>query len=59
MLLQKNSISCQSFNGYLLTEPWNIQNKSGSFFKVFTPFWKTNYELLKNNQLDLGSKKKT
>ena len=56
--LQKNSISCQSFNGYLLTEPWNIQNKSGSFFKVFTPFWKTNYELLKNTQLDLGSKKK-
>lgn len=56
--LQKKSISCQSFNGYLLTEPWKIQNKSGSFFKVFTPFWKTNYELLKNNQLDLGSKKK-
>ena len=56
--LLKNSISCQSFNGYLLTEPWNIQNKSGSFFKVFTPFWKTNFELLKNAKLDLGSKKK-
>ena len=25
---------------------------------MFTPFWKTNYELLQNTQLDLGSKKK-
>ena len=56
--LLKKSISCQSFNGYLLTEPWNIQNKSGSFFKVFTPFWKANYELLKNTRLVSSSKKK-
>lgn len=25
---------------FLLFEPWNIQNKSGSSFKVFTPFWR-------------------
>ena len=56
--LLKKTISCQSFNGYLLTEPWNIQNKSGSFFKVFTPFWKTNNELLKNTKLKLSPNKK-
>ena len=38
--LQKKSISCQSFNGYLLTEPWNIQNKSGSFLKFLLHFGK-------------------
>ena len=46
-----NSIISNTFNGYLLTEPWNIQNKSGSFFKVFTPFWRTNFELLKEKKL--------
>ena len=44
--LIKKSIDCSSFNGYLLSEPWEIKNKSGSFFKVFTPFWKTNFETL-------------
>ena len=45
--LIKKSIDCNSFNGYLLSEPWEIKNKSGSFFKVFTPFWKTNFETLR------------
>ena len=49
-LIHKSIIS-KTFNGYLLTEPWNIKNKSGSFFKVFTPFWKTNFESLKNKKL--------
>ena len=44
--LTKKSIDCNSSNGYLLSEPWEIKNKSGSFFKVFTPFWKTNFETL-------------
>ena len=30
-----------SANGSLLHEPWDITNKSGQFFKVFTPFWNT------------------
>lgn len=30
---------CES-NGNLLNEPWTIKNKSGEFFKVFTPYWK-------------------
>ena len=29
------------FKGSLINEPWKIKNKSNSFFKVFTPFWKT------------------
>ena len=39
--LQENSIGAFSFNGSLLNEPWTIHNKSGDFFKVFTPYWKT------------------
>ena len=33
-------IICASFNGALLNEPWDIKNKQGTSFKVFTPFWK-------------------
>ena len=55
--LIKKSITCNTFNGYLLSEPWDIKNKSGSFFKVFTPFWKTNFETLLNKRLDLSSSK--
>mgnify|MGYP006892311721 CR=1 FL=1 len=31
---------------------------NGSFFKIFTPFWKTNFEILMNHKLKLGSSKK-
>ena len=55
--LIKKSIDCNSFNGYLLSEPWEIKNKSGSFFKVFTPFWKTNFETLSKKLVSNSSKK--
>ena len=55
--LIKKSIDCNSFNGYLLSEPWEIKNKSGSFFKVFTPFWKTNFETLSKILVSSSSKK--
>ena len=55
--LIKKSIDCNSFNGYLLSEPWDIKNKSGSFFKVFTPFWKTNFEMLSKKLVSQLSKK--
>lgn len=29
-----------SSNGSLMNEPWAIKNKSGGFFKVFTPYWR-------------------
>lgn len=38
--MQKKGIQVYSSKGNLLNEPWNIRNKSGSYFKVFTPYWK-------------------
>ncbi len=38
--LRADGITVKSFNNGLLHEPWNIQNKSGNPFQVFTPFWK-------------------
>jgi deoxyribodipyrimidine photo-lyase len=40
--LIKESLSCEvkSFNGSLLSEPWEVKNGSGSYFKVFTHFYK-------------------
>lgn len=39
--LLENGLQVQSFNGSLLNEPWTIKNKSGEYFKVFTPYWKS------------------
>ncbi|MGI9429578.1 MAG: cryptochrome/photolyase family protein, partial [Bythopirellula sp.] len=33
-------LDVQSFNGSLLFEPWEIENKQAKPFQVFTPFWK-------------------
>ncbi len=38
--LEDNDIKVHSSNGSLLWEPWNIKNQSGSFYKVFTPYYK-------------------
>lgn len=37
--LSNIGIKTQSFNAKLWHEPWDIQNKQGNFFKVFTPYW--------------------
>lgn len=37
---KEQGINAQSHNGSLLFEPWQIQNKTGSPYKVFTPFFK-------------------
>lgn len=39
-LSEQNTIT-KSFNGSLFNEPWTIKNKTGDYFKVFTPYWKT------------------
>ncbi|MBF96001.1 MAG: Deoxyribodipyrimidine photo-lyase [Alphaproteobacteria bacterium MarineAlpha9_Bin4] len=39
--LLDNSIEVKSFNSSLLWEPWDIKNKSGNPYKVFTPFFKS------------------
>lgn len=38
--LRSAGLTCASFNGRLLFEPWEIQTKSGQAFKVFTPYWR-------------------
>lgn len=37
---KNEGIPCQSFNGSLLAEPWEIQTKTKGPYQVFTPFWK-------------------
>lgn len=39
--LQESGFDVFSFNGSLFNEPWTIHNKTGDYFKVFTPYWKT------------------
>ncbi len=38
--LRKNGIDVESYNANLLYEPHQIQNKQGSPFRVYTPFWR-------------------
>jgi deoxyribodipyrimidine photo-lyase len=38
--LREAGLTVQSFNGNYLHEPWNVLNKQGEPYKVFTPYWK-------------------
>jgi len=37
----RTGILIQSFNAALLREPWEVSNRSGGPFRVFTPYWKS------------------
>ena len=39
--LRERGITCESFNGALLFEPWELATKQGGPYKVFTPFWRS------------------
>ena len=39
--LRQAGVIVESFNSALLREPWEIQNRAGKPFQVFTPFWRT------------------
>lgn len=39
--LKNTGINVTSYNARLLNEPWSIENKTGGYYKVFTPYWKT------------------
>ncbi len=39
--LRADGIDADSGNALLLFEPWTIRTRSGTPFKVFTPFWKS------------------
>ena len=36
----------KAFKANLLLEPWEMKNSQGSYFKVFTPFWRRVYQYL-------------
>ncbi len=40
MGLRADGVITESFNAALLFEPWDVLNKQGKPFQVFTPFWK-------------------
>ena len=44
---KENGIEVDTFNAHLLNEPWEVQNNSGQYFKVFTPYWRKAFEVFK------------
>ena len=38
--LKQAGLDAKSLNGRLLTEPWAIKSQSGSYYRVFTPYWR-------------------
>jgi deoxyribodipyrimidine photo-lyase len=38
--LQEAGITARSFSGHILFEPWEVENKQGAFYRVYSPFWK-------------------
>jgi deoxyribodipyrimidine photo-lyase len=38
--LKNIGINVCTYNSALLNEPWQVKNKQGDFFKVFTPYWR-------------------
>ncbi len=38
--LKDAGIDAKSFGGHLMFEPWTVETKTGTFYKVYTPFWK-------------------
>ena len=39
--LKERGLKVETFNGALLTEPWEIETKTGGYYKVFTPYWRS------------------
>lgn len=38
--LRDDGLRAESFNGALMFEPWSIETKTGTPYRVFTPFWR-------------------
>lgn len=38
--LKSRGLKIESHKANLLTEPWEVETKTGGFYKVFTPFWR-------------------
>ncbi|WP_189369271.1 cryptochrome/photolyase family protein [Tateyamaria omphalii] len=40
-VLKTDGIEARSFGGHLMFEPWTTETKTGGFYKVYTPFWRS------------------
>jgi len=38
--LKEAGLEARSFAGHLMFEPWTVETGQGSFYRVYTPFWK-------------------
>lgn len=38
--LKDDNIEVHTFNGNLLREPWELETKTGGYYKVYSPFWR-------------------
>jgi len=38
--LREDGVPCESFNGSLLLEPWQVKTTAGEPYRVFTPYWR-------------------
>jgi deoxyribodipyrimidine photo-lyase len=38
--LKDDGLTVESHAGHLLFEPWSVETGAGSFYKVYTPFWR-------------------
>jgi deoxyribodipyrimidine photo-lyase len=38
--LKNDGLAVESHAGHLLFEPWTVETGAGSFYKVYTPFWR-------------------
>jgi deoxyribodipyrimidine photo-lyase len=43
--LEGKGVAVKSFNALLLNEPWEVKNKTGEPYKVFTPYWRAAAQL--------------
>jgi Deoxyribodipyrimidine photolyase len=39
--LREQGLDVRSFNGSLLSEPWQLATGQGTPYRVFTPYWRT------------------
>lgn len=39
--LREEGLEVRSFGGHLMFEPWTVETKTGGYYKVYTPFWRS------------------
>ncbi len=44
--LKEAGLEVETFNGSLLTEPWDVETQAGGYYKVFTPYWRAACQII-------------